>query len=202
MEMSVRGTNIIYTCKDCSHDWAERRIGAIVYDDTARRGEAAHHAVEAICAADDLPALITATRAWARHLTAADGVTFVLRAGNSCYYADEDAIAPLWKGQRFPIESCVSGWVMQQRESVIIPDIYADARVPHDVYRPTFVRSMLMAPVRKADPIAAIGAYWSVECAPTHSHVQLIELLAEAAAVRLTSDQLWPRAKDAMTALG
>jgi GAF domain-containing protein len=200
MEMSVSGNNIIYVCKLCSHEWAERRVSGVARDDVATRGEAAHRAVEAICAASDLESLMTATRTWARQLTGADGVTFVLRAGKLCYYADEDAIAPLWKGQRFPIDSCISGWVMQQREAVMIPDIYADARVPHQAYRPTFVKSMLMAPVRRKDPIAAIGAYWKVECAPTASHVQLIELLAEAVAVRLTSEQVWARVKDAIAA--
>ncbi len=46
----------------------------------------------------------------ARALTAADGVTFVLREGDRCYYAEENAIAPLWKGRRFPMSACVSGW--------------------------------------------------------------------------------------------
>jgi len=36
----------------------------------------------------------------ARRLTSADGATFVLRDGTRCHYADEDAISPLWKGQR------------------------------------------------------------------------------------------------------
>jgi GAF domain-containing protein len=201
MEMSVRGSSIIYTCKECTHEWAERRVASLGTYDATRRGEAAHHAVGAICAARDLPSLMAATRTWARQLTGADGVTFILRAGDMSYYADEEAIAPLWKGRRFPLDACVSGWVMQARESIIIPDIYADARVPHDLYRGTFVRSMLMAPVRKADPIAAIGAYWRVACGPTPSHMQLVELLAEAAAVRLSSDQLWPGAKEAMAAL-
>ena len=196
--MSIRGSSIVYRCGACTHEWAERRVSGITRDDEAARGEAAHRAVEAICAAPDLTALMIATRGWARQLTGADGVSFVLRAGNSCYYADEDAIAPLWKGQRFPLASCVSGWVMQHRESVLIPDIYADPRVLQDVYRPTFVRSMLMAPIRKADPIAAIGAYWSRPCAPSQSHVQLIELLAEAAAVRLTNDEVWARVKQAL----
>jgi GAF domain-containing protein len=173
-------------------------MSGMVRDDVGTCGEA-HRAVAAICAAHDLDTLLAATRTWARVLTGADGVTFVLRAGDKCYYADEEAIAPLWKGRRFPLESCISGLVMLQRESLVIPDIYADPRVLHDVYRPTFVKSMLMAPVRKADPIAAIGAYWQVECAPTSAHVQLIELLAEAVAVRLTSDQLWPRAQDAVS---
>ena len=71
----------------------------------------------------------------------ADGLTVVLREGDQVYYAEEDAIGPLWKGQRFAIESCVSGWAMVHRQAVAIADIYADARVPLDAYRPTFVKS-------------------------------------------------------------
>jgi len=55
-------------------------------------------------------------RSSARWLTAADGATFVLRDGDRCYYADEDAISPLWKGQRFPLEACISGWSMLHRQ--------------------------------------------------------------------------------------
>ena len=143
---------------------------------------------------------MAATRHWARRLTSADGVTFVLRAGECCYYADEEAIAPLWKGQRFPLHTCVSGWVMQNREAVVIPDIYADPRVPHEAYRPTFVKSMLMVPVRKSDPIAAIGAYWRTASAPTAAHVKAVELLAEAAGVGLASEYVSARVKQAIEA--
>ena len=45
-----------------------------------------------------------------RELTGADGTTFVLQEGGNCFYADENAIAPLWKGQRFPLPTCISGW--------------------------------------------------------------------------------------------
>ncbi len=158
--------------------------------------DAIHDAVAAIVAAAELDDLITATRRAARVLTGADGVTFVLRAGAQCYYVDEEAIGPLWKGQRFPLEQCISGWVMMHREPAIVPDIYADPRIPHDAYRPTFVRSLVMVPVRKADPIAAIGAYWQRQGAPTSEHVRLVELLAEAAGTRLSSGQLWARLRE------
>jgi GAF domain-containing protein len=162
--------------------------------------EATHAAVQAICGARELDRLMELTRRSARQLTGADGVTFVLRAGESCYYADEDAISPLWKGQRFPMGACISGWVMRHREPVLIPDIYADPRVPHAAYRPTFVKSMLVVPVRKVDPIAALGAYWSTEHAPTQQHVQVAELLAEAAAIGLSSEYLSGRVRDAIAA--
>ena len=63
-----------------------------------------------------------------RILLDADGVTFVLREGDQCYYADEDAIGPLWKGRRFLIDSCISGWCMVHDKCVAIPDITQDPR--------------------------------------------------------------------------
>ena len=153
-------------------------------------------AVSRIVTAVDLDEVIAVTRHAARTLTGADGVTFVLRAGEMCYYVDEEAIGPLWKGQRFPLERCISGWVMLHRQSAVIPDIYLDDRIPHEAYRPTFVKSLVMVPVRKADPIAAIGAYWSTPHVATLEHTRIIELLAEAAGTRLSSGQLWARLRE------
>ena len=62
-------------------------------------------AVTDLASARDDSAVCAIVRKAARALTGADGVSFVLREGNHCYYADEDAIAPLWKGRRFPIET-------------------------------------------------------------------------------------------------
>ena len=95
----------------------------------------------------------------ARTLLAADGVTFVLREGDRCYYAEEDAISPLWKGKRFPMSACISGWCMTERQAVAIRDIYQDYRIPIDAYRSTFVQSLAMVPVCEDDPMAAIGVY-------------------------------------------
>lgn len=127
----------------------------------------------------------------ARRLTGADGITFVLRDGDQCYYADEDAIAPLWKGRRFPMEACISGWVMRHREPVSIPDIYKDPRIPHGAYRPTFVKSMLMVPVRREDPIAAIGAYWAAVNKPGQHEMEIVQSLAEASALAVANVELY-----------
>jgi len=125
-----------------------------------------------------------------RELTGADGATFVLREDDQCFYVDEDAIGRLWKGSRFPLTACVSGWSMLHRETVIIPDIYDDERVPIDAYRPTFVASMCMAPVRSSDPIGAIGAYWAERHVPDPEHVRQLEVLANTAAVTLENLEL------------
>jgi hypothetical protein len=68
--------------------------------------------VQRLSLARDLPAVQEIVRRAARRLTGADGATFVLRDGDRCLYADEEAIAPLWKGQRFPMSAGISGWSM------------------------------------------------------------------------------------------
>lgn len=77
-------------------------------------------AVQEMSLARNLESVMRIVRSAARRLTGADGATFVLRDNDMCYYADEDAIAPLWKGQRFPMEICISGWSMINRKPAII----------------------------------------------------------------------------------
>lgn len=122
----------------------------------------------------------------ARNLMQAGGVTFVLRdEGDVCFYLEEDAIAPLWKGRRFPMEACISGWCMLNAQAAVIPDIYDDTRIPQDAYRPTFVRSLVMVPVPQDRPIAAMGAYWSELGEPAHELVELLQAIGNAAALAI-----------------
>jgi signal transduction histidine kinase len=147
--------------------------------------------VQRLSQARTLEAIQTIVRRAARELTHADGATFVLREGNLCYYADEDAISPLWKGQRFPMSACISGWAMLNRQSAIIEDIYEDTRIPHDAYRPTFVKSLVMMPIRTMEPIAAIGAYWASRHKATPEEVNLLQALADSTSVAMEAAGLF-----------
>lgn len=152
--------------------------------------------------------ILRVVRTYARKLVGADGITFVLREDDKCYYADEDAISPLWKGQRFPLERCISGWAMLHGEAVVIEDVYADARIPHAAYRVTFVQSLVMVPVHADDPVAAIGAYWARPHKPSDESVEMLKRIANSAAVAMTNVALFSslhaareeavRAKDAL----
>ena len=126
----------------------------------------------------------------ARTLLAADGVTFVLREGDRCYYAEEDAISPLWKGKRFPMSACISGWCMTERQAVAIRDIYQDYRIPIDAYRSTFVQSLAMVPVCEDDPIAAIGVYWSQLRNTPPAELELLQTIANFAALGIAKIEL------------
>jgi GAF domain-containing protein len=99
-------------------------------------------------------------RAQARAIAEADGVAVVERLGDEVTYVGEDAIAPLWTGQRFPIGYCVTGLAMLARERIVIADIRDDPRVPLNLYLSTFVRSMAIYPLGSPRPIAALGLYW------------------------------------------
>ena len=134
---------------------ADRDTGSLA--DTQRLLDAAHE----LATAGGLAEVTRVVRHAARSLAGAEGATFVLREGDSVHYLDEEAIAPLWKGCRFPVQACVSGWAMLHRQAVAIEDVTADPRIPQDLYRPTFVRSLLMVPVGTPEPVAGIGVYWA-----------------------------------------
>ena len=147
--------------------------------------------IQRLSLARDLPTIQAIVRTSARELANADGASFVLRDNGQCHYADEDAIAPLWKGKRFPMEICVSGWVMLNKKATLIPDIYKDERVPTEAYQPTFVKSLAMVPIRTLDPIGAIGVYWATHHTPTDEQISMLQALADSTAVAMENVQVY-----------
>ncbi len=147
-------------------------------------------AVQDLSRARSLHEVQRVVRTAARELADADGATFILREGDQCYYADEDAIGPLWKGRRFSMETCVSGWSMMRGEPVVIEDVSTAEGIPQDAYRPTFVRSMVMVPIRPEAPLGAIGMYWSTPMRPPPPVVELAQALADSTAIALEHVQL------------
>jgi putative two-component system response regulator len=136
--------------------------------------------LQRLSSARSLAEIISVVRYGARSACGADGVTFVLRERAQCHYWEEDAIAPLWKGQRFPTGSCISGWCMLNNEVAVIEDVFADPRIPAEVYRATFVKSLIMAPVGAALPVAAIGAYWAARRRFSEQEVAVVTRIARA----------------------
>ena len=123
-----------------------------------------------------------------RGLLGADGCTLVLREDGLCHYADEDAISPLWKGRRFPMSACISGWVMRECDYAVIEDIRSDLRIPQDLYLATFVRSLAMVPIDDP-PVGAIGAYWSTRHRATDFEIECLRTLADAVSLTLSTQR-------------
>lgn len=141
--------------------------------------------VQSLSQVRDLRSLTAIVTRAVRNLVAADGATFVLRQGDDCFCADESAVEPLFRGKLFPIGRSIGGWAMRHRRTAIIPDIRYDGRVPAEAYRPTLVKSLVVAPVRVEAPIAAIGAYWSRSRQPSPEEIALLETVADSAALAL-----------------
>lgn len=154
--------------------------------------------IERLSAARTVEDIASVVRGEARRLTGADGVAVVVRDGDRCHYVDEDAIGPLWKGRKFPMTACISGWAMLNGETAVIPDIYVDQRIPHDAYRPTFVKSLVMTPVRRSDPLAAIGAYWAETRDPTDDEIEALEAMARATAAAFENVALYASLTEAI----
>jgi signal transduction histidine kinase/FixJ family two-component response regulator len=147
--------------------------------------------VKQLSLARSLDAIVDIVKSGARQLNGADGATFVMRDGDFCHYVAEDAIGPLWAGRRFPIRTCVSGWAMLNKQAAVIPDIYKDARIPADAYRPTFVKSLVMVPIRADAPIGAIGNYWARSRTPSADEVELIQALADSTSLAFENLELY-----------
>lgn len=126
----------------------------------------------------------------ARNLTNADGATFILREADKVYYVDENAIGPLWKGRKFPISGCISGIAITRREAIFIPEVEFDPRIPFDLYKETFVKSLFMVPVRMDNPIAAIGIYWAKKHDLTPEEKETLTAIANSTSIAIENIQL------------
>lgn len=147
-------------------------------------------------------AVIGIIRSSARLIAGADGITFVRREGDRVAYIAEDAISPLWTGQRFPILKCISGIAMVERRPVIIPDIRVDPRVPLNAYLATFVQSMAMFPVGVDEPVASIGAYWREAGEVDAEAIELMTALARSTAAVMDTLFVREAAEERRRALG
>ena len=148
-------------------------------------------AIRELSFAHDLDGIIGIVRRVTRDLTGADGIDFILRDGNQCHHVDENAVSPLWKGRRFPMSSDISGWAMLNRQTVSIEDVSADPRIVPDMFRSTFVRSLAIVPVRRENPMGAIGAYWAERRAPRPEEIDVLERLADTVVVALANVRVY-----------
>ncbi|WP_416465705.1 ATP-binding protein [Sphingomonas sp. VDB2] len=79
---------------------------------------------------------------------------------------------------------------MRHARTVAIADIERDDRVPQDAYRPTFVRSLVMAPIGRPAPVAALGAYWSQAGEHDQATIARLESLAHLSGIAIENARL------------
>ena len=147
-------------------------------------------AIESLARAGTSEEIIELIRTSARRLVGCDGIALIIRDGDLCHYVEEDAVGPLWKGRKFAMTECISGWAMLHKQTAVIADIATDERIPLHLYSDTFVRSLVMAPVGLDHPIASLGAYWAQVYQPSDYEIETVETLARATASALENARL------------
>lgn len=150
----------------------------MLLDHTSARGLG--DARQRLHTAQSVDAIFTTLKTSARGLLGSDGIALILRDGDLCHYVEEDAIGPLWKGKKFSMAACISGWAMLNGQTAVIPNIYEDKRIPQDLYESTFVRSLVMTPIRMQPAVGALGSYWADQHDATASEIATIVSLAQA----------------------
>ncbi|USI72876.1 GAF domain-containing protein [Sphingomonas morindae] len=158
-------------------------------------------ASERLAAARSIEDVVEMLRNTARAAVGAAGIAVILNQGGRCVYVAEDAVSPLWQGQHFPNEACISGWAMRHRQTVAISDVRLDTRIPQEAYAPTFVRSLIMVPIGSPDPIAALGAYWPEVVEHEVATIERMESLARLATIAIENARL-TYARDRAASLG
>ena len=137
--------------------------------------------INQISKADNTELLQLIVAAAARKLVNARGTTFVIRDNGFCHYVEEDTDTQLWKGKKFPLVKCITGWVMLHKKPAIIEDISRDKRIPIELYENTFVKSLAVFPANEKEPKFAIGCYWEKQYSPNEEEIRFMKTLAEAA---------------------
>lgn len=97
---------------------------------------------------------------------------------------------PPWKGQRFPLRACISGWSMLTRRPAVLADIHEDDRNPHEARRAGFVQSCLAAAIGRRDPIGAILSYRASRHGLTSRRLRRLQVLADSSALATENARL------------
>ncbi|WP_312931807.1 ATP-binding protein [Pseudomonas sp.] len=158
-------------------------------------------ASERLAAAMSIDEVIGVLRDLARRAVGADGIAVIIEQQGACAYVAEDAVSPLWQGQSFPAEHCISGWAMHHGETVSVADVRLDPRLPRGAYASTFVRSLVLAPIGRPKAFAALGAYWAEVGEHDPDTIKQLESLARVATIAIENARL-TQARNRVAAVG
>ncbi|HEY3644034.1 MAG TPA: ATP-binding protein [Gammaproteobacteria bacterium] len=140
--------------------------------------------VQELGRARDMEAVVAKVCDAARRLSGSDAAVLTLREGELCHVVGEDSATPYWKGHRYPLQESVTGWVIENKQAVVLDDT-DDPRVSVSIYRNTYVKSMAVVPLGSPEPIGSLSNLWRGRHRPTADEIKLMGILADAAAAAL-----------------
>jgi diguanylate cyclase (GGDEF)-like protein len=130
-------------------------------------------------------------RSAARTLAGADDASVMLRDGASVQYVNREAPPNAVEWRRLPLESCIGGWVILNRQWMVVADIANDCRMFTTARPGGAMKSLAAFPIRSADPVGALEVYWTNCGTPDPAVLNTLQTLANAAAIALENARLF-----------
>jgi len=158
-------------------------------------------ATRTLLQARDFNSVVSTILSITRKITHADSVAFIVREGDHCFFADEDATQSFWKDSRFPIHERIEGTSIQNHQTIYIEDIHTDDRVDAKIYQPTPIKSVTIVPVGNANHANAIGIYWSDIHLSSPEEITSLESLASIATAALENISIFHQQEQAVAQL-
>jgi signal transduction histidine kinase len=148
------------------------------------------HALKSLTASKTMEQMQEAITHSARNLVHSDSAALVMLEDGLCHHVAEDSSIRLWKGGKFSMDECVSGWSISHNKTAVIRDLASDSRVLTKHYASTPIKSLVMAPIFLDRPIGAIGAYWNEVFEPSPTDIKILQTLADSAAMSIENLKL------------
>jgi diguanylate cyclase (GGDEF)-like protein len=128
----------------------------------------------------DMRALHAVVSSAAHKLAGTVGAHIYLHAGSN-------GSVPIEPVGRAPVDVCIGKWVVQHRRPVLVSDIADELCIPAEPRRAQNVKSLLMVPIRRSNPIGAIGSYWGQVYRPSEFELNVLQALADSTAMAIES---------------
>lgn len=183
---------------------------AQLHAETRRRTQqlaALNNASRAMASTLELEVVLRQTMAEVKTILNAEGASVLLhdQASNELFFATVvPPDAEILAGMRLPLTEGIAGWVMQERQAVLVDDVQRDPRFYDriDIVTGLTTKSLLAVPlVYKDDVIGVVEVINKGEEKFNKHDLDMLEALAGAAAIAIENARLYKDLQDRMQTL-
>lgn len=149
-------------------------------------------ALDELCTAKTDEDIVRVCATLAQRACLVCGISLVLADGEEFHFAPGSNPDTLSHAIRSRVITHISAWVLQAAQTAVVPDVQLDERTRLQTNGSSFARSLVVVPLGKPTPFAAMTFAWAQEHWPSASEVLALEMLSRAAGLALRH-RLGPR---------
>jgi two-component sensor histidine kinase len=142
-------------------------------------------ALDEFCSARSDEDVVRLSAVLAQTLCNVSGMAVVLAAGEQFLFSPGSSPDTLAHAIGSRVITRMSAWSLETAQTAVVPDIHRDERTRSHTNGPTFARSLIVVPVGRGTPFAAVTFAWAQEHWPSASEVLALEALARATGLAL-----------------